>query len=127
MKSFQQWNDKSQDESVRHIGPTARDFAAALGVGENDTTISTVDADGVALAAIQGLDQENQQAQARPRGAQGRSMPSPARGCTPRPLTDVRPTNHSHNVATNESGPAVLIRMLKGASRVLHSGNELLE
>jgi hypothetical protein len=33
----------------------AQDFAAAFGVGENDTTISTVDADGVALAAIQGL------------------------------------------------------------------------
>jgi hypothetical protein len=38
-----------------------RDFAAAFGVGENDTTISTVDADGVALAAVQGLYQEDQQ------------------------------------------------------------------
>jgi hypothetical protein len=58
---IQQWNYKSQDESVKHIGPTAQDFAAAFGVGENDTTISTIDADGVALAAIQGLYQENQQ------------------------------------------------------------------
>jgi hypothetical protein len=33
----------------------AQDFAAAFALGENDTTISTVDADGVALAAIQGL------------------------------------------------------------------------
>jgi hypothetical protein len=43
------------DARVQHIGPMAQDFAAAFGVGENDTTISTVDADGVALAAIQGL------------------------------------------------------------------------
>lgn len=49
------WNYKTQDKSVRHIGPTAQDFHAAFGVGENDRTISTVDADGVALAAIQGL------------------------------------------------------------------------
>jgi hypothetical protein len=33
----------------------AQDFAAAFGVGEDDKHISTVDADGVALAAIQGL------------------------------------------------------------------------
>jgi len=58
---IQRWNYKSQDTSVKHIGPMAQDFAAAFGVGENDTTISTVDADGVALAAIQGLYQENQQ------------------------------------------------------------------
>jgi len=33
----------------------AQDFYAAFGVGEDDKHISTVDADGVALAAIQGL------------------------------------------------------------------------
>lgn len=49
------WNYKSQDESIRHIGPMAQDFSAAFGVGEDDTHISTVDADGVALAAIQAL------------------------------------------------------------------------
>ncbi len=50
-----EWSYIAQGEQVRHIGPMAQDFAAAFGVGENDTTISTVDADGVALAAIQGL------------------------------------------------------------------------
>lgn len=50
-----EWSYIAQGESIRHIGPMAQDFAAAFGVGENDTTISTVDADGVALAAIQGL------------------------------------------------------------------------
>ena len=40
---------------MRHIGPMAQDFYAAFGVGGDDTSISTVDADGVSLAAIQGL------------------------------------------------------------------------
>jgi hypothetical protein len=52
------WNYKSQDPSIRHIGPVAQDFAAAFKLGEDDKHISTVDADGVALAAIQGLYQE---------------------------------------------------------------------
>ena len=52
------WNYKTQDESIRHIGPTAQDFRAAFGVGESDTGITTVDADGVALAAIKGLVEE---------------------------------------------------------------------
>lgn len=49
------WNYKNQDPSVRHIGPMAQDFYAAFGVGADDKYIATVDADGVALAAIQRL------------------------------------------------------------------------
>ena len=49
------WNYEGQDPFIRHIGPMAQDFYAAFGVGEDDRHISTVDADGVALAAIQGL------------------------------------------------------------------------
>ncbi|MCH7999337.1 MAG: tail fiber domain-containing protein [Chloroflexi bacterium] len=49
------WGYKSQDASIRHIGPTAQDFYDAFAVGEDDKHITTVDADGVALAAIQGL------------------------------------------------------------------------
>jgi len=49
------WNYNAQDESIRHIGPMAQDFHAAFGVGEKKTMITTVDADGVAFAAIQGL------------------------------------------------------------------------
>ena len=49
------WNYQSQDPSIRHIGPMAQDFYAAFGLGENDRYINTVDVDGVALAAIQGL------------------------------------------------------------------------
>ena len=48
------WNFKGGDTTA-HLGPMAQDFHAAFGLGANDTTIATVDADGVALAAIQGL------------------------------------------------------------------------
>ncbi len=58
------WNYKTQDDSIRHIGPMAQDFRAAFGLGEDDKTISTVDPDGVALAAIQGLHQLVQAQQA---------------------------------------------------------------
>jgi hypothetical protein len=51
------WNYNAQDESIRHIGPMAQDFHAAFGVGEDDKHITAIDADGVALAAIQGLHQ----------------------------------------------------------------------
>ncbi len=49
------WNYKAQDYSMPHMGPMAQDFYAAFALGEDDKHISTVDADGVALAAIQGL------------------------------------------------------------------------
>lgn len=49
------WNYRAESHTIRHIGPMAQDFAAAFSLGAGDTTISTVDADGVALAAIQGL------------------------------------------------------------------------
>ncbi len=55
---IQTWNYKSQSDSVRHIGPVAQDFAVAFKVGEDDRHIAAVDADGVALAAIQGLNQK---------------------------------------------------------------------
>ena len=52
---IQSYNMKTQDPSIRHLGPMAQDFHTAFGVGEDDKHIATVDADGVALAAIQGL------------------------------------------------------------------------
>ena len=48
------WSYRNRPE-VRHLGPVAQDFFAAFGLGEGERTISSVDADGVALAAIQGL------------------------------------------------------------------------
>ena len=51
------WNFKG-DEGTPHVGPMAQDFHAAFGLGTDDKHIATVDADGVALAAIQGLNQK---------------------------------------------------------------------
>jgi len=51
-----QWNYKSQDSSVQHIGPTAQDFYDLFQVGDSRLTIATVDPDGIALAAIQELE-----------------------------------------------------------------------
>jgi hypothetical protein len=49
------WRYESQPESVRHMGPMAGPFTDLFGLGTDDDTIATVDADGVALAAIKGL------------------------------------------------------------------------
>ena len=51
------WKFK-EDAATRHIGPMAQDFYAAFGVGADERHIATVDADGVALAAVQGLNQK---------------------------------------------------------------------
>lgn len=44
-----------RDGDTRHIGPMAEEFAETFEVGRGEGSIATVDADGVALAAIQGL------------------------------------------------------------------------
>jgi hypothetical protein len=51
------WNYKN-DPLTPHLGPMSQDFYAAFGVGPDDKHIATVDADGVALAAIQGLNEK---------------------------------------------------------------------
>ena len=52
-----EWAYKGGD-SARHLGPVAQDFKASFGLGTDDKHIATVDADGVALAAIQGLNEK---------------------------------------------------------------------
>ena len=49
------WNYVVEGPTVQHIGPMAQDFAVAFGVGNDNRSIGTLDADGVALAAIQAL------------------------------------------------------------------------
>jgi hypothetical protein len=51
------WRYIAEVSGATHMGPVAQDFRAAFGLGDSDKTITTVDADGVALAAIQGLNQ----------------------------------------------------------------------
>lgn len=48
------WNYSGSTEGL-HMGPVAEDFKAAFGLSGDGRSIATVDADGVALAAIQGL------------------------------------------------------------------------
>jgi hypothetical protein len=55
---IQRWRYRSETPDVAHVGPVAQDFRAAFGLGSDDKAIGTVDADGVALLAIQGLYQE---------------------------------------------------------------------
>ena len=50
------WSYNTQADGIRHMGPMAQDFRAAFGLGVGDTTIDTVDADGVSLAAVQALE-----------------------------------------------------------------------
>lgn len=52
------WSYRTQDPSIHHLGPMAQDFHVAFGLGGDDTHINTVDADGVALAAIQGVNRK---------------------------------------------------------------------
>jgi len=56
--NIQTWVYTNDPGGSRHLGPVAQDFRAAFGLGRDDKTIATVDADGVALAAIQGLNQK---------------------------------------------------------------------
>jgi trimeric autotransporter adhesin len=55
---LQTWNYKAEDGKVRHIGAVSQDFHRLFGYGDSVESIATVDADGVALAAIQGLHEE---------------------------------------------------------------------
>ena len=48
------WRYRDDDADSKHIGPVAEDFQRLFGVGDGET-LSTVDIDGVVLAAIQGL------------------------------------------------------------------------
>jgi hypothetical protein len=52
---IQRWRYRAEVPEAEHVGPTAQDFRAAFGLGSSDRSIATVDADGVALAALQGL------------------------------------------------------------------------
>lgn len=59
-----QWNYKwEKDSDVPNIGPMAQDFKAVFFPGRDDKSISTLEFDGVELAAIQGLNRKLEQKQ----------------------------------------------------------------
>lgn len=55
---IQKWTYKTREGEL-HIGATAQDFYKAFGLGADDKHISTIDADGIALASIKALKIEN--------------------------------------------------------------------
>jgi hypothetical protein len=56
-----EWRYKSEVSGAKHMGPTSQDFRAAFGLGDSDLSIGLIDASGVALAAIQGLNSKLEQ------------------------------------------------------------------
>ena len=71
-----EWNYKGYAQ--RHIGPMAQDFHGAFPLNESTTTLNDADLHGVALAAIQGLNQkmEEQRAELKTRNAELASVRS---------------------------------------------------
>ena len=53
--NIHRWKYKAQGDGADHIGPMAQDFYRLFQVGEDDRHISTLDPDGVALAAAKEL------------------------------------------------------------------------
>ncbi len=66
------WQYKHGDRNAWHMGPTAQDFYEAFGLGPDDRSINSIDGDGVAFAAIQGLYQLAQDKQAQIELLEGR-------------------------------------------------------
>lgn len=54
------WSYKAEPNGIRHIGPTAQDFYKTFGLGSDEKSIGTVDADGIALAGVKALDTRTQ-------------------------------------------------------------------
>jgi trimeric autotransporter adhesin len=52
-----EWSYKT-DAATRHIGPMAQDFYSVFNIGTDDKHIAPIDEGGIALAAIQGLNQK---------------------------------------------------------------------
>lgn len=55
--SVSEWSYKT-DPNTRHVGPVAQDFYSIFNIGTDDKHIAPIDEGGVALAAIQGLNQK---------------------------------------------------------------------
>ncbi len=56
-----EWNYITEGKNIRHIGPMAQDFYELFGLGKDNRSISTIDASGVALAAIQELHKKTEE------------------------------------------------------------------
>ncbi|MDJ0836755.1 MAG: tail fiber domain-containing protein [Acidobacteriota bacterium] len=52
------WRYKKDRDEARHMGVMSQDFYEAFGLGANDKYMTSIDPDGVAMAAIQGLNRK---------------------------------------------------------------------
>lgn len=52
------WNYKSQEDSIKHIGPMAQDFYKEFQLGSDEKMITSSDIDGINMAAIQALSEK---------------------------------------------------------------------
>lgn len=52
------WNYRSQDDAIRHMGPTAQDFYQAFHLGDNKESIAMIDMDGITMLGIKSLYQQ---------------------------------------------------------------------
>lgn len=59
------YNLKTQDESIRHIGPVAQDFNPLFGFMEDELRINMLDISSVSLAAVRELIVENRELRSR--------------------------------------------------------------
>ncbi|MBK6727237.1 MAG: tail fiber domain-containing protein [Xanthomonadales bacterium] len=66
------WRYKDAAGDDRHFGPMAQDFHAAFGLGHDDTQVAPADMAGVALAAIQALNAQLAERDARIAGLEQR-------------------------------------------------------
>ena len=49
------WSYRWDGTGVRHLGPMSQDFMAAFGLGDDDTKINLIDANGVVMVSIQAM------------------------------------------------------------------------
>ena len=54
------WNYRQADKNDRHLGPTAEDFHRLFGLGNNEKVIAPGDMAGIALSAVQAMQQQLQ-------------------------------------------------------------------
>lgn len=52
---IQEWSYKSDEQKLRHVGPTVEDFRTAFGLGTEGKYIFPMDVQGVTMVAVQGL------------------------------------------------------------------------
>jgi hypothetical protein len=98
------WNYKADELAVRHMGPMSQDFYAAYDLGADNKHIALKDIGGVALAAIQGLNEIVAEQDAQIEALEAR-------------VAELEETESSSNseTATSSLLPWILVGVLAGA------------